>query len=192
MAYFYFDIETCPINKEGYLSKDETERKKFMNPIDSKIIAIGIKQNGQEEVIIQSDNEKKMLEEFWAELSTFRKGDYSNKIVGFNVKDFDLPFIVTRSFINNVTIVPFLLKDIVDVRENLSAFRYGKVRGKLKEFASFIGIEIMEDIDGEKVATEYWAGNIEKIKKYLKKDLEITESIHQRIVNLRISEIQRW
>ncbi|MFA4907859.1 MAG: ribonuclease H-like domain-containing protein [archaeon] len=190
--YFYFDIETCPINKEKYLSKEAEERKKLLNPIDSRIIAIGIKQSGKDALILCDEDEKNMLDAFWVELAAFRKGDPSNKIVGFNVKNFDLPFVVTRSFINEVEIVPFLLKDIVDLRENISAFTFGHTRGKLKEFASFMGIKIVDDIDGEKVAEQYWAGNIKKILEYLEKDLEITEKMNERMVALRINEIQRW
>lgn len=133
-----------------------------------------------------------MLEDFWAELATFRKGDPSNKLVGFNVKDFDLPFLVTRSFINNAQIIPFLLKDILDLRENISAFKFGHVRGKLKEFAVLLGIEILDGLDGEKIAELCWSGDDKKLIEYLKKDLEITESIHQRMKSLRIDEIQRW
>lgn len=174
------------------MSRNETDRKKLLNPIDSKIIAIGVKRTSKAVVIIQSDNEKKMLDEFWIELATFRKGDPSNKIVGFNVKNFDLPFIVTRSFINDVTIVPFNLKDVVELREQISAHTYSHTRGKLKEFAELIGVEIMKDFDGENVAETYWAGDNQKIAAYLKKDLEITEKMSERMNKLRINEIQKW
>jgi len=190
--YFYFDVETCPINKEEYLSRTEEERKKLLNPIDSKIVAIGIQINEDVPVICQDASEKKLLEEFWTEMASFRKGDPSNKIVGFNVKDFDLPFVVTRSFINNVTIAPFVLKDIIDIRECISAFKWGPVRGKLKELGEMIGIDIDDEMDGSKVAETYWAGNIDKIIEYLKKDLEITAALHKRANELRIDQIQRW
>jgi len=193
MDYIVVDIETCPIDKNGYLSVGVSERKKLLNPIDSKIIAIGIKRRGNDPIVFHSKDEKQMLGDFWLELSAFRKGDFSNKIVGFNIKGFDLPFLVTRSFMHEVTIAPFVLKDVIDLRESLSAFKYGKLRGKLKDFAQYIkNLEVLDDIDGEKVAEEYWAGNIDKILEYLKKDLEITEAIYNRVVKLRINEIQRW
>lgn len=191
MPYFYVDTETCPIDREEYLSRTEAERKKLLNPIDSKIIAIGAKCGEEKTLILQSSDERQILLSFWKEILSFKKSSL-DKIVGFNIKDFDLPFIVTRSFIHGVPIVPFTLKDIVDLRELLSAFKYGPTRGKLKEFAQLIGMQIIDDMDGEKVPAAHWAGETQKIKEYLEKDLEITHAIHKRTIELRINEIQRW
>jgi len=192
MNYIFIDIETCPINKEVFDAiEEEEDRKKLLNPIDSKIIFIGLKKPGIDAMIFEG-KEKEMLEAFWEEMSLFRKGESSNIIVGFNIKSFDLPFLVTRSFINDVQISPFVLKEIVDLREILSAFKWGHVRGKLKEFGELMGITIMDDIDGSKIAETYWSGKTQKIVEYLKKDLEITEKIHERAKNLRIDELRRW
>ena len=191
MAYFVLDIETVPVDKGAYLdAENDQERKKLLNPIDSRIIAIGLKKGNGKALLFHGENEKEMLQKFWLELKGFRKGG-SDKIIGFNIKEFDLPFLVTRSFILEVEIVPFVLKDVVDLREKVSAYKYGKVRGKLKEYADFLGIEKM-DIEGEDVAEEYWAGNIKKILEYLEKDLEITEAMYERIVRLKIDLIDRW
>lgn len=191
MGAIIFDIETCPINKEGYLAvEDEKERLKFLNPIDSKIIAVGLK-FGEEIRLLQNDNEKELLEETWAEIKTFRKGNSAIKLVGFNVKLFDLPFLVTRSFALNVTIAPFVLKDVIDLREKVSVFRWGKTRGTLKDFGTFMGLGL-SDMDGSQVAETYWAGEKSKLKEYLKKDLEITEKMYQRIVDTNIIGIERW
>ena len=187
------DIETVPLDKGGYLAKPEADRKKLLNPIDSRIIAIGVKVSGGKAEIFHSGSEKEMLSSFWAEVEGFvKKGPLGNKIVGFNIKSFDLPFLVTRSFINDVAIVPFVVKDVVDLRDQLSAFKYGHTRGKLKEYAELMGIPLVEGIDGERVAEEYYAGNIKKILKYLEKDIEITEAVHERIVKLKIDKIARW
>ncbi len=190
MEFVVVDVETCPLDKEKYLSSTEEERKKFLNPIDSKIIAIGLK-HSQEPIILQNDDEKSMLEEFWIELATFRKGDPSKKIVGFNIKEFDLTFLVTRSFIHKVKITPFVLKEVIDVREKLAAYRFGPVRGTLKEYGRFLGFA-ETDVDGSKIAELYWAGKLEEIKKYLKNDLQITEKICQRLIETNIMEIDRW
>lgn len=193
MDYFYVDIETCPIDKTGYQAlQTDDEKTKKLNPIDSRIVAIGLKQYGKDSLIIFDDDEKKMLEDFWDELVTLRQGDPSNKLVGFNIKNFDIPFLVCRSFIHDVVISPFLLKDIFDIKESINAFRYGKTRGKMKELAKLIGLEIYDDMDGSKVSEEYWNRNFDKIKGYLKKDLEITEELHKRCIKLKINEIARW
>ncbi len=192
MGYFYFDVETCPLERENYLSKDETERKKLLNPIDSRIVAIGVRHGNTGTAIMRSEDEAEMLVGFWKLVTEAKKQDRSLRLVGFNVKDFDLPFVVTRSFIKNVKIEPFLLKEVIDLREKLSAFKFGNVRGKLKEFGELIGIEIFEDVDGSKVAELCWNNEWEKIEQYLRKDMEITEAIHSRTIKLRINEIERW
>ena len=191
MAYFELDIETVPVDKGAYLdAENDQERKKLLNPIDSRIIAIGLKKSGQKALLLQGENEREMLQKFWLELKGFRKGG-SDKLIGFNIKEFDLPFLVTRSFILEVEIVPFVLKDVVDLREKVSAYKYGKTRGRLKEYADFMNIE-KTGMEGEDVAEEYWAGNIKKILEYLEKDLEITEAMYERIVRLKIDLIDRW
>ncbi len=190
MSYIVVDIETIPIDRKGYEGRgEEAERKKLLNPIDSKIIAIGLKKKDGEPVVFMGSDEAELLSQFWNEIS--KSKSLSTKIVGFNIKDFDLPFLVTRSFVNNVGITPFILKEVLDLREKLSAYKFGNVRGKLKEFGGFLSIGKM-DMDGGDVAKEYWEGNHKKIEAYLKKDLEITEAVYQRIVRLRIDKIERW
>ncbi|MBM3282579.1 MAG: hypothetical protein FJY86_04560 [Candidatus Diapherotrites archaeon] len=193
MDYFYVDIETVPLDKEKYLSLDEEERKKLLNPIDSRIVAIGVKKNTLVESILQGEDEASLLREFWSLLER-KTGPNAlpYRIVGFNIKDFDLPFLVTRSFILNVPIVPFLLKDVIDIREQISAYKYGPTRGKLKEFAALLNIPTLNEMDGSQVAERYWNQEHEKIREYLRKDLEITQKMHERMKKLRIDEIGRW
>lgn len=194
MNYLYVDIETVPVDKEKHLSYDEEERKKLINPIDSKIIAIGLKSSIDNKIIIlQKDNEKEMLGEFWKIFSDFRNNSgLTNRVVGFNIKSFDISFIVTRCFINNVSIVPFVLKEIIDIRDQVTCFKKGPTRGTLKEFGEAIGVVLVEDMDGSKVAETYWSGNIELIKTYLAKDLELTEKVHQKIIELGLDKIREW
>jgi hypothetical protein len=194
MNYLYLDIETVPVDKDKHQSYDEEERKKLINPIDSKIIAIGLKSTIDNKIIIlQKDNEKEMLEEFWKIFSDFRNNNgLTNRVVGFNIKSFDISFIVTRSFFNNVPIVPFVLKEIIDIRDQVTCFKRGPTRGTLKEFGEAIGVILVEDMDGSKVAETYWSGNIELIKTYLAKDIELTEKVHQKIMELGLDKIREW
>jgi len=188
--YLIVDIETCPLDLDKYLELSEEDRKKFLNPIDSKIIALGIR-SGQENKIFLGEDEKEILEQFWLEWATIRKGSPFIPVVGFNINSFDLPFITARSFINNVVISPFTLKQIVDLRDKINAYRYGETRGKLKEYASLLDIEIM-DVDGSDVAQLCKDKDYDTLKKYLSKDLEITDALYVRAVETNISKIDRW
>ncbi len=190
----YLDIETVPIDKQKHLSLKEEERTKLLNPIDSKIIAIGIKSTKDKQmVILQTDDEKQMLQDFWKIFALFRdKNGLSNKVVGFNIKDFDISFLITRSFINNVSVIPFSIKEILDLRQILSGYKRGPTRGTLKEYGQIIGVDLIDDIDGSKVAETYWSGNQELIKKYLIKDIELTEKIHEKVIVLGLDKIRQY
>ena len=188
--YFIVDVETCPVNLENYGDLSEEERSKLINPIDSKIIALGIRYKSKNEIFIDAD-EKKILENFWNEWKSIKQENQNNMAVGFNIIKFDIPFIVARSFINNVEVVPFMLKSIVDLKEKINAYRYGKSRGKLSEYGKFLGLKIL-DVDGSKVAGMWSENNIEGIKEYLIKDLEITEHLLIRAKETKIIHISRW
>ena len=190
MDYIVVDIETVPIDREMHGKQTEEERKKFLNPIDSRIVAIGMKRHAKEPIVLIGGDEAELLSGFWKEIAK-NKGT-PTKIVGFNIKEFDIPFIVTRSFIKNVEIVPFLLKEIMEIREKLAAYKYGQTRGKLKEYAELLNIETIGGMDGSHVAELYWKGETKKIEDYLKKDLEITEALYQRLMRLKIDKIERW
>lgn len=185
MSELIADIEVAPNNYDNYFTKTDEEKLKLLNPIDSKIIVIGIKQNGAYKIL--SGDEKDILKSFWETLDK-NKGE---TIVGFNIKNFDMPFLTARSFINNIKIAPFTIKNILDLRENINAFRYGQTRGKLKEYATLLGIETME-VDGSNVAKLFFDKEIDTIKEYLKKDLDITEAILKRAKDTNITKISKW
>lgn len=185
--YFIIDVETCPMDMQKHDALAEEDRKQLINPIDSKAVAIGIRRNGADAIFSGLD-EKKLLEDFWAEWRKAREtGAF---IVGFNLLSFDIPFLVTRSFIHQVKIAPFNLKSIIDLRDRISAYRYGNTRGTLKEFAALLGLETMGD--GGQVASLCRTGDIEGLVKYLKNDLLITDEIFKRARDLNILGIDKW
>lgn len=188
MSYIIIDVETSPIDIKEYDKRSEEEKKKLLNPIDSKIIAIGIKAKDNEAQILLGE-EKEILNEFWKSVKKHKQKN--NKIIGFNIKDFDLPFLVTRSFINDIEIEPFVLKEVIDIREKLSAYKFGNVRGKLKEFAKMLSIPTL-GIEGDKINELYINKDFKTIREYLTKDLEITELLYERIVKLKIDKIEKW
>ncbi len=189
-AHFIVDVETCPISLEGYFELGEDEKKERLNPIDSRIVAIGIRKDGRNDIIMNKD-EKQMLVDFWSKWRKFKDEDRFVKIVGFNILNFDLPFIVMRSFINDVAIFPFTLKEVVELRDKINAYKPGRRRGRLKEFAQLMGFEIM-DASGEDIAELWRDEKRDIIKEYLGKDLEFTDAMYGRAVRTRIIEIERW
>jgi uncharacterized protein YprB with RNaseH-like and TPR domain len=192
MNYLYLDIETCPVLLDGYFEKDEEERQKMINPIDSKVIAIGLKETGKDSVIFIGENEKELLENFWNYFRDFKQKFPVFRLVGFNIKSFDISFLVTRSFINKVKIQYFSLKEIFDLRDYITCFRYGKSRGTLKEFGEAIGVSLIDDIDGSMVAELCSKKDYASITKYLLKDMELTEEVHKVTMELDIDKIRQY
>ena len=186
--HLVIDIETVPINQEGYAALTEEDKKKLMNPIDSRIIAIGIRYRGEDTLFLGED-EKALLVEFWKRFAALRVG--GTEIVGFNLINFDIPFLVTRSFIHVVKIVPFTVKYLVDLREKVSAYRSGHSRGTLKDFARAMGLPVL-DVDGSNMAELWTTKQIDKIKEYLKNDLQITDAMYARMRETNILQISRW
>ena len=189
-SYFVVDVETCPIDLDGYfLLETDEEKIKKLNPIDSKIIAIGIMNRGESKIF--SGDEKDILTKFWSEWKKLKYGSPSILLVGFNVTNFDIPFIVARSFINNIEIVPFSLKSVLDVKEKINAYRYGKSRGKLEEYGRLIGVGVL-NIDGSMIPRLFKDNDWETLKKYLLKDLEITDKLFERAKSTGIIHISKY
>lgn len=186
--YFIVDIETVPIDMGAYFECEEENRKDFLNPFDSKIIAAGIRAGGENKIF--EDDEENLLEEFWLEWGTIKRGGESVKVVGFNVKEFDLQMLVRRSFRNEVTIRPFTLKEVVDLREKLSVYKWG-AEGTLHDYAALGGFEPSTE-DGSEVAQWAREGNMDAILDHLKDDLLLTGDLFERAKELNILKIDKW
>ena len=187
--YLVVDVETCPINLKEYFSLNEEDRIKKLNPIDSKIIAIGVRNRGKNKLFFGDESE--ILAKFWKEWKMMRINNPNTSLVGFNIANFDIPFIVARSFINNIEIVPFSLKSVLDIKEKINAYRYGKSRGKLEEYGRLIGVEVL-NIDGSMIPELCKNNDWETIENYLSKDLEITEKLFERAKSTGIIHISKW
>ena len=185
MNEIILSIQVVAINLKTYLELDELEKNKKLNPIDSKIISIAIK--NKDELIILKGDEKQILLDFW----NYIEEKKISKYIGFQIRQFDLPFITTRSFIKNVKIVPFKISQIFDLREKINAYRFGSTRGKLKEYAEFIGVEY-ENINSEEIPNLYSENKLEEIEDIIKQEINAIEIINKRVKELNIDKIQRF
>lgn len=187
--YFIVDIETIPLDYVTYKALPEEEKKNYFNPILSKIVAIGVRHKDVNSIFLSMD-EKSILDEFWNQWDKIRGNAYGITVVGFNITDFDIPMLIGRSFFNDVPIVPFTLKELVDLRQRLAAFKYSP-KGTLKEYAKNIGMTLSE-FDGSMVAELVATGRLAELKGYLERDLELTDAVFKRAEKLNITKIERW
>ncbi|MEM4368267.1 MAG: ribonuclease H-like domain-containing protein [Candidatus Anstonellales archaeon] len=185
--YLVIDIETVPlIDYKTYERLEEEDKLRLINPIDSKLIALGILERTKKYIYLEKDSsEEEMLKNFWKFIEDRLDSNNNLLVVGFNILQFDLPFLITRSFIKNVKVVKLSSKSICDIKERLSFTRKGNVRGKLKELANLIGIETL-NIDGKDIIKFYQENDWETISRYLENDLEITEKLFLRLVETNI------
>jgi len=190
-SYLVLDIETAPLLPfEDYEQLDQEHKQKLMNPHDSRVVAVGLRFEGNDH-LLSGDREKDILQRFWHQLRELFQKDRFLFLVGFNISDFDFPFLITRSCIHNVAIVPFSPKNIIDLRDKINAYRYGRSRGTLKEFANHLGIPL-HSITGDDIASLAAKKDFAAIESYLLKDLEITDALLKRVKETGIIHLTRY
>ena len=188
--YMVVDIRTSPNNPEQFFEMPEDERGELLNPIDSRIICAGIRFN-EKNFVFTDENERILLKKFWDVWKDITDKDRFTKIVGFNILSFDMPFITTRSFANEVNIVPFTLKNVIDLRDKVSAYKYGPRRGRLKEFGEMMGLETV-DYEGEEVVKLWQEKNHSILYEIVENHLYITGEMYKRALKTRVVDISKF
>lgn len=121
-----------------------------LSPITGCVCAIGWQIGNDAKtyeglVATGSVTEASLLQEFWRHVKNYLNMSSTNRICGFNIKKFDLPFLVRRSWINDVD--PYDLFDgrywrdrnVIDLRERWTfGDRYEP--GSLGVLATLLGI----------------------------------------------------
>ena len=188
--YLMLDIETVPLDikhedvKTYLMDKKISKQSRSINPTYSKIIYIGVKPLNKE-VKIFSGEEKTILEEFW----NYLKLNQDAIIITHNGYNFDIPFIILRSCINNIKIPV-----------NINTNKYSMVNSNHFDtmvFFSYYGtfvnpnLEIlgkMHNIDihkqrvtGSDVERLYKEGKLDLIEEHCKQDVEILEKVFENL-----------
>ena len=202
-APVFFDIETMPLAKEelaadmpyfeapktykdeakieAYIEKkrDEYITKAALSPITGRVLAIGVKTEGDRGVFDYND-EKHTLKEFWK----YFRHNSATCWVGHNSNTFDWPYLIKRSWKFNLTI-PTGIKDgrwyrsnIQDTMELFTGGAYGE-RISLDRLGKFFGVGAKNG-EGKHFAEMYFADKAKAID-YLYNDLDLTEAVWERM-----------
>ncbi len=171
-----------------------------------KIICIGlgyfIKKDNEYTLKIKTlsgHDEKTLLEEFATVCNKFFKGS-EKQFCGHNIREFDIPYICRRSFINQVYL-PSILTDLQNKKpwenpmlDTLQFWKFG-------EYKNFTSVDLLssvlhiptpkDDIDGSEVANVYWQqNNLERIVKYCSKDIVTVGQILMRLNGMKLMNEQ--
>ena len=193
-------------NTESHLA-DLTDSEMYdhmsaLSPEFGKIRVITIGQIQFDEDGIQSkckiksfygDDESSILFEFLGTMQSVFNAKPDIKIIGHNIKNFDIPYIIKRSVINGLQIPHQFHLQKKKPWENclLDTYDIWKFAGwnsaSLDLICDCLGIpspkEIMKASD---TSQEYWNGNLEKIKEYCEGDVKATMNVMLKISNQNI------
>ena len=153
--------------------------KAALDPLTGRVIAIGMLDLETDNFfIIGHDDEARTLTEFW-EASQGEMGRL-NSMLGFNIFNFDLPFLIRRSWKHRIK-VPFGIRrgrywgdQLVDLRD---AWQLGdrQARGNLDTIARHLGVGAKNG-DGKAFA-ELWLNDRPKAEAYLHNDIQLTAKV---------------
>ncbi len=197
------DIETLPTNEHFetrlFWETEEEFRKTALDANLGRILCIGYSEQNEFGAITDHGcfgwcetardfeiDEQILLTEFWQCLSGFNTSH--DLIIGHNIMDFDLPFIVQRSIINGVNpTVDFYFgkyrtAPIFDTMRVWDCWKWGG-KTSLKKLAFALGLENPKagGIDGSNLYEAYLEGKFEEIYKYCMRDVKVTRNIWRKM-----------
>lgn len=214
MSRLILDIETCGADFElldpsiqNYFLKwmetpEEIERAKqslSFYPHTAEIIALGMlnpdTNNGrvyfqapnrevlsfeEDGIIFQSGSEYEILTEFWNTIKSY------DRLITFNGRAFDCPFIIVRSAINKIKPTKELLPNRysdqhIDLLDQLSFYGASKRRFSLDIWCRTFNIKSpkSEGITGYEIKDLFLAERFEEIARYCAGDLRATKELFQ-------------
>ena len=154
-------------------------RNAALDALSGQVLCIGYRKEGQETGVLASnaDGEAAMLRQWWALLNYYER---TPKLVGFNIKAFDLPFLIKRSWKHRIA-PPYWLRQgrywndlVVDLRE---VWQLGDSRatGSLGAICRHLGL-------GEKAGSgaEFsllWNTNRQAALDYCLQDIWLTQAV---------------
>lgn len=121
-----------------------------------------------------SDDEATLLHQFWDQID---KHGAEDALCGFNVKSFDLPFLVRRSLINHVAVPKWIVEELMKFNSNyiLDLRAYWQLgdkqaRGSLSAICQAVGIPVKESEVGGHNFYQHWKNNFDECLRYCVQD----------------------
>lgn len=213
MRKIFLDIETLPPDEETgeairklQTCEDKEFRDLALKAEKGRVLTIGviIEEDGTKTVqgLFGRDaetgrfhlDEARALRSFWNYIGPIR--ERRDLLIGHNILDFDLPFLLKRSIINRIkpAVISFRRyqdRPIYDTMWQWSLWRY---RISLGEVAETLGLcsPKTDEIDGSKAYDHFLAGRHEEIARYCMRDVECTREIYYRLKTENTPELEPY
>jgi len=168
--------------------------------LEDKLIAIGYKVLDLEtnsvlketEVLTSEGREERdVVAEFLHHLEKIK----DPLLVGYNIRGFDLPFIIVRGIKYNLDINNLLNAPNIDLMQLVS--RHCLINGgrtKLHIIAEYLGLENGDETNGSQMPEFYRQGNFKAIEKHCRYDIELTSALYLKLKPLcdYYLKLKRW
>ncbi len=139
---------------------------------------------------LANDNEEDLLSSFSTVCNKFFTSP-QKQFCGHNIREFDIPYICRRSFINQVTL-PQILADLQNKKPWENPMLDTMQFWKFGEYKNFVSVDLLSavlqidspksDIDGSEVAQVYWQQNdLNRIVEYCNRDVVTVAQILMRL-----------
>ena len=157
-----------------------------LSPLTGRVLAIGLMEDGGDEVTIHhGEDEAALLEALLEDAGDFTDGP----LVGWNVKGFDLPFLSRRLWRHGMrppkwwTARPGWGKEplVLDLMEEWKCGDFKAAHTKLDHAARFLGLAGKTGAHAKDFGKLY-AEDLEAALEYLRRDVELVQQIHGRIM----------
>lgn len=139
------------------------------------------------------DDESDLLQEFNGTMQAIFNKNSNVKLVGHNIKRFDMPWIVKRSLVNNLKVPHQFHFQKQKPWENclLDTYELWKFGGMNSTSLDLIcGVldipSPKKDMSNDQVSQRYWNGELEDIKTYCEGDVKATMNVMLKISSLDI------
>jgi predicted PolB exonuclease-like 3'-5' exonuclease len=194
-AKWYADNEYRSDLTDELLSKIYFEKSPLYSEY-GKIVVIscgGFKDDEVATISFSSeDNEAEIINNFFTFINKKILKTPTSCIIGYNINSFDVPFIIKRAFVNNITKIPLIFRIFDKKPWELSAkfkdiFVLWQMNTRnfvsLDAVASCLGLETHKDtMDGSMVgSTFHMHKDLNKIVKYCEMDVVLTGKVMKRL-----------
>lgn len=197
------DIETLPVSEPFesrlFWETEEEYRKTACDAALGRILCIGYSEQDETGAIVRhgcfgwreatqdfEPDEHSILAGFWQYLDGFNMA--RDLIIGHNILDFDLPFIVQRSIVHSVRpAVDFYFgryrrAPIFDTMRIWDCWKWGNSTS-LKKLAFALNLECPKSgaVTGENLYDAYLEERFEEIYRYCMRDVKVTRNIWRKM-----------